>query len=184
MAELSTIARPYAEALFKASSQNTSSGAGADLEGTADWLDELAAIAANVQLQQFAGNPGVTAVQTFDVISGVAKAKLSDAAKNFLRTVIDNGRLGVLPEISRQFRFLKNAQSGSADATVYSAFPLDAAALAGLAGPLEQRVGLRPNLQGGLQPELIGGVRVVVGDEVLDTSVKARLEQMKVALIS
>ena len=184
MAELSTIARPYAEALFKASSAGASSSAGLDLEGTAAWLDELAAIAANVQLQQFAGNPGVTAVQTFDVISGVAKAKLPDAAKNFLRTVIDNGRLSVLPEISRQFRFLKNAQSGSSDATVYSAFALDSAALADLAVTLEKRFGRKLNLKVELQPELIGGVRVVVGDEVLDTSVKARLEQMKVALIS
>ena len=184
MAELSTIARPYAEALFKASSPGASSGAGPDLESTAVWLDELAAIAANVQLQQFAGNPGVTAAQTFDVVSSVAKTNLPDAAKNFLRIVIDNGRLGVLPEISRQFRLLKNAQSGSADATVYSAFALDAAALADLTLTLEKRFGQKLNLKVELQPELIGGVRVVVGDEVLDTSVKARLEQMKVALIS
>ncbi len=184
MAELSTIARPYAEALFKARSAGAPSSTGLDLESTAVWLDELAAIAANVQLQQFAGNPGVTAVQTFDVVSGVAKVKLPDAAKNFLRTVIDNGRLSVLPEISRQFRFLKNAQSGSSDATVYSAFALDGAALADLAVTLEKRFGRKLNLQVELQPELIGGVRVVVGDEVLDTSVKARLEQMKVALIS
>lgn len=184
MAELSTIARPYAEALFKASSSGASSGAGPDLESTAVWLDELAAIAANVQLQQFAGNPGVTAAQTFEVISSVAKTSLPDAAKNFLRTVIDNGRLGVLPEISRQFRLLKNAQSGVADATVYSAFALDAAALADLTLTLEKRFGQKLNLKVELQPELIGGVRVVVGDEVLDTSVKARLEQMKVALIS
>ncbi len=184
MAELSTIARPYAEALFKASSAGASANAGLDLDGTAVWLDELAAIADNAQLQQFAGNPGVTAEQTFDVISGVAKAKLTEAAKNFLRIVIDNGRLSVLPEISRQFRFLKNAQSGSSDATVYSAFALDDAALADLAVTLEKRFGRKLNLTVELQPELIGGVRVVAGDEVLDTSVKARLEQMKVALIS
>ena len=65
---------------------------------------------------------------------------------------------------------------------VHSAFPLDAAALADLSGVLEKRFGRKLNLQVELQPELIGGIRVVVGDEVLDTSVKARLEQMKVAL--
>ena len=176
MAELATIARPYAEALFKSAT--------ADLAGTAAWLDELAAIAANVQLQQYAGNPSVTSVQTFDVVTGVAKSALPDTAKNFLRAVIDNGRIVVLPEIASQFRALKNAQSGSSDAVVYSAFALDAAALADLATTLEKRFGKKLNLKVELEPELIGGVRVVVGDEVLDTSVKARLEQMKVALTS
>eukprot|EP01136_Pigoraptor_vietnamica_P009600 Opistho-1_new@46314 len=176
MAELATIARPYAEALFKAS--------GSDLGGTSAWLEELAAIAANSQLQQFAGNPSVTVTQTFDVIAGVAKSVLPEAAKNFLRTVIDNGRLGVLPEIASQFRALKNAKSGSSDATVYSAFALEGSALADLAATLEKRFGRKLNLRVELEPALIGGVRVVVGDEVLDTSVKARLEQMKVALIS
>ena len=174
MAELATIARPYAEALFKASSS--------DLNATAAWVDELAAIAGDPQLQQFADNPKVTASQVFDVIGGVAKSALPDAAKNFLRTVIDNGRLAVLPEIAAQFRSLKNAQSGSSDAVVYSAFPMDGAALADLAATLEQRFGRKLNIEVKLDPALIGGIRVVVGDEVLDTSVKARLEQMKVAL--
>ena len=174
MAELATIARPYAEALFKTS--------GADLGGTAVWLDELAAIAASVELRQYADNPSVSAAQTFEMISGIMQTKLSEAAKNFLRAVIDNGRISVLPEIASQFRALKNAQSGSSDATVYSAFQLEGAALADLAVTLEKRFGRQLNLTVELEPELIGGVRVVVGDEVLDTSVKARLEQMKVAL--
>ena len=176
MAELATIARPYAEALFKA--------AGSDLAGTAAWLDELAVVASNVQLQQYAGNPSVTSAQTFDVISGVTKDALPDSAKNFLRAVIDNGRLSVLPEIASQFRVLKNAKSGSSDAVVYSAFPLESGALADLAATLEKRFGRTLSLAVKLEPELIGGIRAVVGDEVLDTSVKARLEQMKVALIS
>jgi len=174
MAELATIARPYAEALFKATV--------ADLAGAAVWVEELAVIAGNPQLQQFAENPNATAQQVFDVIAGVAKAPLNDAAKNFLRTVIDNGRLSVLPEIAAQFRALKNAQSGSSDAVVYSAFAIDGAALADVKATLEKRFGRKLNVSVELQPELIGGIRVVVGDEVLDTSVKARLEQMKVAL--
>ena len=176
MAELATIARPYAEALFKAS--------GSDLHGAALWLDELAAIAASEPLQQFAGNPSVTAEQTFDVFSGVVRGPLPEAGKNFLRTVIDNGRISVLPEIADQFRALKNARGGSSDATVYSAFELEGAALAELAATLEKRFGRKLNLKVELEPALIGGVRVVVGDEVLDTSVKARLEQMKMALMA
>jgi len=176
MAELATIARPYAEALFKAS--------GAELAATADWLDELAVISVDDQLLQFADSPKVTVTQTFDVIVGVAKTALSEKAKNFLRTVLDNGRLSVLPEIASQFRALKNAQTGSSDAVVYSAFALDAPALAELAVTLEKRFARKLNVLLEIEPALIGGVRVVVGDEVLDTSVKARLEQMKVALVA
>jgi F-type H+-transporting ATPase subunit delta len=96
--------------------------------------------------------------------------------------VIENGRLSALPEMATQFRALKNAQSGSSDAVVHSAFPIDGAALAELAVTLEKQFKRKLNLSVVLQSELIGGIRVVVGDEVLDTSVKARLEQMKVAL--
>ena len=174
MAELATIARPYAEALFKS--------AKADLNGTAVWLDQFAAIASNEQLLQFADNPKVTDEQVFEVISGVAKSALADNAKNFLRIVIENGRLDALPEIAAQFRVLKNAQSGSSDAVVYSAFPIDDKALAELTGALEKRFDRKLNITVELDASLIGGIRVVVGDEVLDTSVKARLDQMKIAL--
>jgi F-type H+-transporting ATPase subunit delta len=174
MAELATIARPYAEALFKATSK--------DLNGAAVWVDALSAVAQNAQLQQFADSPKASTDQVFDLIAGVAKVDLPDAAKNFLRTVIENGRLSALPEMATQFRALKNAQSGSSDAVVHSAFPIDGTALADLAVTLEKQFKRKLNLSVVLQPELIGGIRVVVGDEVLDTSVKARLEQMKVAL--
>ena len=174
MAELATIARPYAEALFKA--------AASDLDAAAVWVDALNEIAKNPQLQQFSGDPNVTAAQVFDVIAGVARVALPEMAKNFLRTVIENGRLNALPEIAAQFRTLKNAQSGSSDAVVYSAFAIDSVALAEVSATLEKRFGRKLNVSVQLQPELIGGIRVVVGDEVLDSSVKARLEQMKVAL--
>ena len=174
MAELATIARPYAEALFKA--------AKSDLAGTSVWLDAIAAVAANPQLQQFAGNPQASNAQVFELLSSVAKVNLPEQGKNFCNTIIDNGRVNALPEIANQFRTLKNAQRGSSDATVYSAFPIDGAALADVSTLLEKRFGRKLNIQVKLESELIGGIRVVVGDEVLDTSVKARLEQMKVAL--
>lgn len=177
MAELATIARPYAEALFKACAS--------DLTGAEVWVDALREIARNKQLQQFSDNPNVSATQVFEVFAAVAdqaKVVLPEMARNFLRTVIENGRLNVLPEIAEQFRMLKNAQGGSADAVVYSAFAIDGTALSDLKATLEQRFGRKLNVSVELQPELIGGIRVVVGDEVLDSSVKARLEQMKVAL--
>ena len=174
MAELATIARPYAEALYKS--------ARTDLNGTAQWLEALAAVAGNTQLLQFAGSPKVTDRQVFDVVADVAKAPLPENGKNFLRTVIENGRLAALPEIASQFRSLKNAQSGSSDAVVFSAFPIPPGSLDEVAGALEKRFGRKLNVTVQEDPSLIGGIRVVVGDEVLDTSVKARLEQMKVAL--
>lgn len=174
MAELATIARPYAEALFQTSR--------ADLAATEAWVQELAAIAADPALQQFAQDPRVTAQQVYDLIVGVAKTALPPQAQNFLRTVIDNGRLAALPEMAAQFRALKNAQGGTSDALVYSAFPIEGGTLADLTATLEKRFGRKLNVKVELDPSLIGGVRVVVGDEVLDTSVKARLEQMKAAL--
>lgn len=177
MAEVATIARPYAEALFKATLH--------DRDGTQNWLDRLAAIALNPQLLGFAQDPNVQDDQVYDLISGVAEKNggvLPEPAKNFLRIVIDNDRLPVLPEIASQYRALNNAQTGTSDAFVYSAFPIDENALRDLSATLEKRFGRKLHLTVRQQPELIGGVRVVVGDEVLDTSVRARLEQMRMAL--
>ena len=176
MAELATIARPYAEALFKASSN------GADLNSTVAWVEELAAIAADPQLRQLADNPKVTVEQVLDVITGVARSALPDAARNFLRVIIENGRLDALPEVAVQFRGIVNRLNGSSDAIVYSAFPVEDAALNDISAALQKRFGRKLNLSVKIAASLIGGVRVVVGDEVLDTSVKARLEQMKAAL--
>jgi F-type H+-transporting ATPase subunit delta len=175
MAELATIARPYAEALFKAT------GTG-DPGTLASQVQALADVAANAQLRQFADNPKVSAGQVFELITSVVKAPLSDAAKNLLRAVIDNGRLAALPAIAEQFHALVNARSGIADATIYSAFEISPAQLKDVVAALEKRFARKLNPSVTLAPELIGGIRVVVGDEVLDTSVKARLEQMKVAL--
>jgi F-type H+-transporting ATPase subunit delta len=174
MAELATIARPYAEALFQ-SSRN-------DLGGTAQWLEALAAVAANPQLLGFAENPKVENRQVYDVISDVARTQLPPAGQNFLRLLIENGRLSALPEIARQYREMRNAQSGASDAVVYSAFPISAQQLGTVAQALEKRFGRKLTLTVQEDASLIGGIRVVVGDEVLDTSVKARLEQMKAAL--
>jgi F-type H+-transporting ATPase subunit delta len=175
MAELATIARPYAEALFKAD------GVG-DLPVLAEQVQALADVAGNPQLRQFADNPKVSAGQVFDLITSINKSPVSDAAKNLLRAVIDNGRLSALPAIAEQFHTLVNARSGVADATVYSAFEIASAQLAEVMAALEKRFKCKLNPTVILAPELIGGIRVVVGDEVLDTSVKARLEQMKMAL--
>jgi F-type H+-transporting ATPase subunit delta len=142
-------------------------------------------VAGNPDLRQVADNPKVSPIQVFDLIAGVALQKglaFDTKIGNLLRTVVDNGRLAALPEIAAQFQALVNASTGVSDAAVQSAFPIEGAQLAEVVASLEQRFGRKLNARVEIAPELIGGIRVVVGDEVLDTSVKARLEQMRVAL--
>jgi F-type H+-transporting ATPase subunit delta len=175
MAEPSTIARPYAAALF----QSSSAADGAQLVAQ---LDALAGIADDEGLRQFAADPKVSDEQVFGLVTGIAGADLSPKLRNLLGAVIDNGRLAVLPEIAAQFRSLVNDRGGVSDAHIASAFPLDATQQADLAKVLEKRFGRQLTTSVSVDPSLIGGVRVTVGDEVLDTSVLARLEQMRVAL--
>ncbi|MFO1218875.1 MAG: F0F1 ATP synthase subunit delta [Burkholderiaceae bacterium] len=175
MAELATIARPYAEALFKAVGSGDASGALGQMQA-------LAAVAGNADMLRFADNPKVSAEQIVSVITGVAKTSLDAKVGNLLRTVVDNGRLPALPEIAAQFNALVKARSGTSDAVIESAYPIEGPQLAELVATLEKRFGRKLAARVSVEPSLIGGVRVVVGDEVLDTSVKARLEKMKLAL--
>ena len=86
MAELATIARPYAEALFQVAVKG-------DLKQSAEQLDAIAGIAADAQMRQFADNPKTLTQQVFDMITGIIKIPLSDSMRNLLLTVIENGRL-------------------------------------------------------------------------------------------
>jgi len=173
MAELATIARPYAEALFKAVGGSAA---------VAEQLSALGVVAADEQLRQFADNPKIVNAQVVDLVCAAAGFMLDQKLFNLLLVVVENGRLAALPEVAAQFKALVNAQSGSSDALVQSAFPIDDAGLADVVATLEKRFGRKLNARVEVDADLIGGIRVVVGDEVLDTSVKARLEQMKVAL--
>lgn len=176
MAEIATIARPYAEALFES---------GGDRSAVADQLQALAAVAADPRLRQFADNPKVGRELVFNVVADVLARQgvvLLPALQNLLRALLDNGRLPALAELSAQYHALLNATRGVSDAVVHSAFPIDAAQLAEVVALLERRFKRRLQARVEVDPELIGGIRAVVGDEVLDTSVKARLQQMKAAL--
>ena len=175
MAELATIARPYAEALFQVAQKH-------DLNAWQTQLDALALVAGDEGLRQFADHPKTSSAQVVDVMVEAAKQPLADGMRNFLRTAIDNGRLDALPAVAQQFHLLASQAQGVAEARVESAFPLDAAQLTDLIAVLEKRFDRKLKAEVTLQPELIGGVRVTVGDEVLDTSVRARLERMKTTL--
>lgn len=175
MAELATIARPYAEALYKAVPA-------ADAPALSQRMNALAVVAQDDRLREFADNPKTQSQQVFDVIGAAVGGALDAKLANLLRAVIDNGRLAALPEMAAQFQTLVNARSGVSEATIQSAFAIDEAQLAQVVTTLEKRFGRKLDAKVVVDPELIGGIRAIVGDEVLDTSVKARLEQMKVAL--
>jgi F-type H+-transporting ATPase subunit delta len=112
------------------------------------------------------------------------KSNVSAEAKNFVAMLVENGRLTLLPEIGAQFHDLKNAQEGAADAEIASAFELSDAQVKDLVATLESKFGrkLKPSVK--VDHSLIGGVRVTVGDEVLDSSVRAKLQKMHTALLA
>lgn len=175
MAELATIARPYAEALYQVAKKH-------DVKAWGTALDALSLVSQDADLRQFADSPKVTSEQVFAVITAASKQTLAPELQNFLRAVIENSRLAALPAVVEQFHVLANAAAGVADAQIFSAYPIDAAQLNDVVALLSKRFGRKLEAHVTLEPALIGGIRVVVGDEVLDTSVKARLERMKVAL--
>lgn len=175
MAELATIARPYAEAMFQAA------GA-AQAQAVAQQLDALGAVARDAQLRSFADNPRVTQQQVFDLISAAANVPLAPGVANLLRTMLENGRISALPEVAAQFAALLNARAGVSEAVIHSAFPIAPEQLADVVSALERRLGRKLQATVQIDPDLIGGIRAVIGDEVLDTSVRAQLAQMRQAL--
>jgi len=175
MAELATIARPYAEALFRVAQSG-------NLSTWSDLVSEMAQIAAHPDFQSLAGNPKLSDQQVADALLGLLKTPASAEAKNFVAMLAENGRLALLPEIGAQFHALKNVQEGAADAQITSAFALSDVQVGELVAVLEKKFGRKLNPSVTVDDSLIGGVRVVVGDEVLDTSVRAKLQQMHVAL--
>ncbi len=177
MAELSTIARPYAEALFSVAK-------GADAANVQVELNAVASVAGNNDVQDLVKNPNVSREQVLAVVTAAVKDPLSSTVTNFLATVVQNGRMALLPSIAAQFASLKNASEGASDAHITSAFELTSAQLADLTASLQKKFGLALKPTVSVDASLIGGVRVNVGDQVLDTSVQAQLERMRVALMA
>lgn len=177
MAELATIARPYAQAVFQM--------AKADPVSMATWstfLTNAAQVASHPEVQPLSHNPNVSDKQLSSLLLSAIVSPTTDEAKAFIGMLAENGRVSLLPEISNQFHQLKNDQEGAADAEIHSAFDLTDAQRNDLVATLERKFGRKLNPTVVVDPSLIGGVRVVVGDEVLDTSVRAKLQQMHVAL--
>lgn len=176
MAEIATIARPYAEAMFRLGD------AGGTLAVWSGTLHRMAQVAAHPDMQQCIGNPNLTAERLYGLFASLA-GELNAEAQNLVRLLIDNGRLVLLPEIQAQFETLKNEREGVVDAQITTAFPLESAQLAGLVAGLERRFKRKINPRVSVDQTLIGGVRVVVGDEVIDASVRGKLNAMTTGLL-
>jgi F-type H+-transporting ATPase subunit delta len=175
MAENVTIARPYADAAF-----GLARGAGA-LASWLEVLDRLAAIVVDADMQACISDPNLSADQLAGLLLDVA-GELTDEQRNFIRVLVDNERLLTLPEIRNLFVVLKNEHEGVLEARIASAFPLDDATLASLKADLAARFKARIDATVTIDPELIGGVRIAIGDEVIDASVRGKLTSMAAAL--
>jgi len=176
VAEPATIARPYAEAAFRL----------ADAQGKlAEWsaaLANLAAVAADARVRAAIGDPSLSAAKVAGLLIAILAGKLSGDAENFVRVLAENGRLDVVTEIRTHFEALRNEREGTVEAEVYTAFEMDAAQVADLVARLEKNSGRKVKARVTVDKSLIGGVKVVIGDKVIDGSARAQLSALETAL--
>ena len=176
MAEPSTIARPYAEAAFRL----------ADAQGKlADWsatLANLSAVAADERVRAAIGDPNLPAAKVAGLIISVLSGKLTGETENFVRVLAENGRLEVVAEIRSQYEALKNEREGVVEAEITTAFDMDQAQLADLVARLEKKTGRKVKARVRVDAALIGGVKIAIGDKVIDGSARAQLAALETAL--
>ena len=176
MAEPSTVARPYAEAVFRL----------ADAAGTlgkwSEMLAELAQVSVDERVRAAVADPNLTDAQVAGLFIAILSGKLTGDAENFVRVLAENGRLNLLPEIRVQFEVRKNEREGVVEAEVQSAFELTEAQVADLVQRLEKKTGRKVRTQVHIDKDLIGGVKVLLGDKVIDGSARAQLAALETAL--
>ena len=176
MAELATVARPYAEALFQAALQRNALGA------VAEGLASVAAAERDAQMRWALGNPKVSAKQKKELLAALAGERVSPELSNLLSILVDNHREVLIGSIQEQFEELKNEHEKVLRARITSAQPLTDAQRAEIVGALERRYGKKVETELDVDPELLGGARVQVGDQVTNASVRDALAQMAAAL--
>ena len=176
MAETATIARPYAEAVFGLADSSGS------LAAWFETLETMASIAADPQMLEASANPGISTERLYGLFASLCGDALPAQAQNLLRVLIENRRLELLPHICEAFEELKNQREGVVEAAITSAFPLAELQLASLVADLEKRFKRKVQPVVTLDKELIGGVRVVIGDEVIDGSVRSKLAALATGL--
>ena len=176
MAENFTLARPYAEAVFALARERSCVAAWAEV------LDKLAIAAADEAMRECMLNPRLQDEQLVNLLVEVAGVSLTSDQRGFVQLLVENNRAVLLPEIRHLFILRKNEEEGVRDAVVSSAFPIDVALQKQLTADLEAYFGARLRISVVVDPDLIGGIRVAVGDEVIDASVRGKLATMAAAL--
>jgi F-type H+-transporting ATPase subunit delta len=175
MAESHTIARPYADAAFKLAVETNS------LPDWSDALTRLSAVMQAAEARSLISNPQLTAASIGGVI-GDAAGQMSKEQRNFVQLLAQNDRLSVVPEIASQFEEKRNRHEDILDAHVTSAYPLTQQQIADIVATLQERYGRKVKAQADVDNDLIGGVSIRIGDEVIDASVRGKLAQLAATL--
>lgn len=176
MAQLTTLARPYAKAAFATAE---SSG---QLAAWSQALQTLAAVVVQPQVQNFLGNPSNTANMQAQALIEICGDALSGAVQNFVQVLAANKRLPLLAEIVALFEQLKAERERTVDVNVLSAFPVDAATEDQLTAVLKQKLQRDVKLSTTVDRSLIGGVVIRAGDTVIDNSIRGRLNKLSEAM--
>lgn len=178
MAELATFARPYAKAAFDFAQEANHVSA---------WSSVLALSSAIMQDAAFAAylsQPSLTQQQQVQALETAMDNKINTPFRNFLTQLAEHQRLSLLPDIAVEFEQLRAKGLGETDAVVESAFPLSQSQELLLTTQLEKRLGTKINLTVHVRPELIGGVIIRAGDQVIDDSALGKLEKMRTRLLA
>jgi len=176
MAELTTIARPYAEAAFALAREGNA------LPVWSQMLRLASAVVADPRVSKALDNPALDAGAKESLVLSICGDKLSGDGRNFVRVLIEGDRIVLLPQIQAMFEALKDLADGVAKATIETAFPFAGNELAELTSALEKRFGKKIEATVAVKPDLIGGARVTVGDTVIDGSVQEQLRAMAAQL--
>lgn len=176
MAEIATIARPYAEASFRTALETK------DLAGWSDGLALAGAIGGEARMVELLGNPSLTRAQKLELFFGVGGEKLPGPVRNLVTLLVEGSRAILLPEIASQYEALKREHESVVRARIVSARPLADAERDDLVASIARKYGRKVEATVEIDASLIGGARLHVGDEVINASVRDALAQMAVAL--
>ena len=176
MAERLTLARPYAEAVFRLAQEDNA------LAQWSDVLQSLALIASDAKMQDIISNPETDDEALFGLIVSIT-GKLEAKMENLVRVLMENNRLILLPEIAQLYEEQRARAEASVDVEVSSAVKLDAEQENVIAKALEKKLGKKIKLSSSVDKSLIGGVVIHAGDLVIDGSVKGHLDELASHLI-